>query len=217
MPLPDYSESLIDRDANGTCCGASSCEFSRNTRDGRVSYQESSAEASVGKALKYESPKSACDSALLAAFELDEEEGRAEGFIVRQADNEAVISRDNSSGPRSPTGKGEQGMNGTILDYSVQTSSGLITGDDGNRYNFVGAEWKDQAIPNRGTRVDFEAQGGDAVAIYRAMAAPSAGGIGGTLDGVLGSERTKVVAGLLGILLGWAGAHKFYLGIKRPQ
>ena len=104
-------------------------------------------------------------------------------------------------------------MNGTILDYSVQTSSGLITGDDGNRYNFVGAEWKDQAIPNRGMRVDFEAQGGDAVAIYRAMAAPSAGGISGTLDGVMGSERTKVVAGLLGIFLGWTGVHKFYLGI----
>ena len=217
LPLPDYSENLIDRDANGTYRGASSCEFSGNTRDGRVSYQESSGEASVGKALKYDSPKSACDLELLAAFELDEEEGRAEGFIVRQADNEAVISQDNSSGPRSPTGKGEQAMNGTILDYSVQTSSGLITGDDGNRYNFVGAEWKDQAIPNRGTRVDFEAQGGDAVAVYRAMPAPSAGGIGGTLDGVLGSERTKVVAGLLGILLGWAGAHKFYLGIKRPQ
>ena len=107
-------------------------------------------------------------------------------------------------------------MNGTILDYSVQTSSGLITGDDGNRYNFVGAEWKDQAIPNRGTRVDFEAQGGDAVAVYSAMPAAGAGGIGGTLDGVLGSERTKVVAGLLGIFLGWAGAHKFYLGMKRP-
>ena len=92
-------------------------------------------------------------------------------------------------------------MNGTILDYSVQTSSGLITGDDGNRYNFVGAEWKDEAIPNRGTRVDFEAQGGDAVAVYRAMPAPSAGGIGGTLDGVLGSERTRLVAGLLGYSL----------------
>ena len=217
MPLPDYSESLIDRDANGTCCGASSCEFSGNTRDGKVPYQESSGEASVGIALEYESPKSASDLELLVAFELDEEEGRAEGFIVSLSDNEAIISQDNSSGPRSPTGKGEQAMNGTILDYSVQTSSGLITGDDGNRYNFVGAEWKDQAIPNRGTRVDFEAQGGDAVAVYPAMAAPSSGGISGTLDGVLGSERTRLVAGLLGILLGWAGAHKFYLGIKRPQ
>ena len=32
----------------------------------------------------------------------------------------------------------------------------------------------------------------------------------------MGSEKTKVVAGLLGIFLGWAGVHKFYLGIKGP-
>ena len=107
-------------------------------------------------------------------------------------------------------------MNGQVLDYSVQTNSGLITGDDGNRFSFVGAEWKDQAIPNRGMRVDFEAQGSDAVAIYRAASAPGAGGIGGALEGVMGSEKTKVVAGLLGIFLGWAGVHKFYLGIKKP-
>ena len=106
-------------------------------------------------------------------------------------------------------------MNGQILDYSAQTNSGLIAGDDGNRYSFVGTEWKDQAIPNRGMRVDFEAQGGDAVVIYRAVSA-SSGGIGGALEGVMGSEKTKVVAGLLGIFLGWAGVHKFYLGIKKP-
>ena len=106
-------------------------------------------------------------------------------------------------------------MNGQILDYSAQTNSGLIAGDDGNRYNFVGAEWKDQAIPNRGMRVDFEAQGGDAVAIYRAVPASGAG-IGGALEGVMGSEKTKVVAGLLGIFLGWTGVHKFYLGINKP-
>ena len=64
-------------------------------------------------------------------------------------------------------------------------------------------------------RVDFEAQGGDAVAIYRAVSASGAG-IGGALEGVMGSEKTKVVAGLLGIFLGWAGGHKFYLGIKKP-
>ena len=65
----------------------------------------------MGIALKYESPKSASDLELLAAFELDEE-GGAEDFIFTQADNEAIIGRDNSSGPVSPTGKGEQGMNG---------------------------------------------------------------------------------------------------------
>ncbi len=61
-------------------------------------------------------------------------------------------------------------------------------------------------------RVDFEAQGGDAVATYRAVSASGAG-IGGALEGV---EKTKVVAGLLAIFLGWAGVHKFYLGIKKP-
>ncbi len=106
-------------------------------------------------------------------------------------------------------------MNGQNLDYSPQTNSGLIAGDDGNRYSFVGAEWKDQAVPNRGMRVDFEAQGGDAVATYRAVSASGAG-IGGALEGVMGSEKTKVVARLLAIFLGWAGVHKFYLGIKKP-
>ena len=37
-------------------------------------------------ALEYESPKSASDLELLAAFELDEEEGRAEGFTIRLSD-----------------------------------------------------------------------------------------------------------------------------------
>ena len=57
--------------------------------------------------------------------------------------------------------------------------------------------------------MDFEAQGSDAVAIYRAMSASGAG-IGGAIEGVIatGSDKTKVVAGLLGIFLGWAGVHK---------
>ena len=65
-------------------------------------------------------------------------------------------------------------MNGQVLDYSAQTNSGLITGDDGNRYNFVGTEWKDQAIPNRGMRVDFEAQGSDAVSHLSCYGRPPA-------------------------------------------
>lgn len=36
------------------------------------------------------------------------------------------------------------------------------------------------------------------------------GGTGGS------GEKTKVAAGLLGILLGWSGAHKFYLGYNVP-
>ena len=79
-----------------------------------------------------------------------------------------------------------------------------------------GQNGKTRTVPNRGMRVDFEAQGGDAVAIYRALSASGAGGVGGALEGVMGSEKTKVVAGLLAIFLGWAGVHKFYLGFKKP-
>lgn len=99
-------------------------------------------------------------------------------------------------------------MNGSVLEYSVQTNSGMVSGDDGNRYGFVGAEWKDQAIPHRGMRVDFVAAGNDATAIYRAA---SDFGIGD----ILGAEKTRLAAGLLAIFLGWAGVHKFYLGINR--
>ena len=61
LPRPDCSENLIVRDRNGTYYGASSCEFSGNIRDGKVPYQESSGEASVGIALEYELPESASD------------------------------------------------------------------------------------------------------------------------------------------------------------
>ena len=86
LSRPDCSENLIVLDGNGTYYGASNCEFSGNIRDGKIPYQESSGKASVGIALEYELPESASDLELLAEFELDEEEGRAEGFIIRLSD-----------------------------------------------------------------------------------------------------------------------------------
>lgn len=46
-------------------------------------------------------------------------------------------------------------MKGSILDFSIQHNSGVITGDDQNRYYFNGAEWRGQTPPNRGDKVDF--------------------------------------------------------------
>ena len=54
----------------------------------------------------------------------------------------------------------------------MQTSTGLITGDDGKRYSFLSSEWKESAPPNRGTAVDFEIQDGKAEAIYIVAAPP---------------------------------------------
>lgn len=95
-------------------------------------------------------------------------------------------------------------MKGQVLDFSIQTNSGIISGADGQRYTFTGAEWKPQQAPTRGMAVDFEAFGGEARAIYREVAGQ-------------GSEpKSKVAAGVLGILLGGLGIHKFYLGFVGP-
>jgi hypothetical protein len=65
-------------------------------------------------------------------------------------------------------------MQGKILDFSVQTNSGIISGDDQQRYSFVGSEWKEQQLPKRGMSVDFDVNtDGHATAIYAALASPN--------------------------------------------
>ena len=93
-------------------------------------------------------------------------------------------------------------MKGYILDYTVQTNSGLISGDDNQRYNFRGADWKEPHLPCRGMRVDFVAVGDAATEIY-----------GGAEPAHI---QIKIAAGVLAILLGWLGIHKFYLGYTGP-
>ena len=64
-------------------------------------------------------------------------------------------------------------MLGNILDYNIQSNSGLISGDDGLRYAFVGAEWMDSSkFPVRGLRVDFEVREGNAAGIFLAVQNP---------------------------------------------
>lgn len=62
-------------------------------------------------------------------------------------------------------------MKGQLLDYSVQTNSGVISGDDGLRYTFFGSDWKDDVSPSRGMVVDFDTQDKNAVAIYQVLSA----------------------------------------------
>ena len=38
-------------------------------------------------------------------------------------------------------------MKGKILDYSFQQNSGVIAGDDGNRYTFENHDWKGEGLP----------------------------------------------------------------------
>ncbi len=61
-------------------------------------------------------------------------------------------------------------MKGSILDFSIQTNTGIISADDQNRYNFTGAEWRGQRPPARGDRVDFDIDNaGSAIQIFTAL------------------------------------------------
>ena len=65
-------------------------------------------------------------------------------------------------------------MTGQILDYSIQTNTGAISGDDGNRYTFSGGDWQESGAPRIGTRVDFAPEGNVATGIYSEMPSSAA-------------------------------------------
>lgn len=74
-------------------------------------------------------------------------------------------------------------MKGQILDFSIQNGGGLISGEDGKRYPFKSKEWKEQGIPTRGMKVDFDIdETGQAVAVYKALGASSTGNENGQLS-----------------------------------
>jgi phage shock protein PspC (stress-responsive transcriptional regulator) len=102
-------------------------------------------------------------------------------------------------------------MKGDILDFSIQSNSGLISGEDGKRYTFAGAEWKDSNLPTRGLKVDYDVQDGKAVAVYLAIGTSATVGSVGTLDkrpleyqGFYRSSDEKTLGGVCGGL-----AHKW--------
>ena len=53
-------------------------------------------------------------------------------------------------------------MKGKVLDYNIQESKGIISGDDGQRYSFESSEWKNNISPKVNQFVDFEIDGKNA-------------------------------------------------------
>ena len=129
-------------------------------------------------------------------------------------------------------------MTGQVLDYSIQTNEGIISGDDSQRYRFAGADWPGASAPVRGTLVDFDIEDGNrAVSIYLVDAvAPPATPVAQQPPTVAvpvaqqpppvqpyptpptyqqpaaSGGKVRMTAALLALLLGGFGIHKFYLG-----
>ena len=119
-------------------------------------------------------------------------------------------------------------MTGQVLDYSIQTNEGIISGDDNQRYRFAGSDWPGASAPARGTLVDFDiADGNRAVSIYlindspaptpRPTAPPTLTPATATSAG-----SGRMSGGFIGIMTGkrvtnallWGGLAAFLLGMS---
>ena len=117
-------------------------------------------------------------------------------------------------------------MKGKILDYNIQESTGIISGDDGRRYSFSNSEWKASESPKVNQTVDFEAQDGVANAIYlvKAQIPDFASTLNiegsearkGAVYGAIGSGLTFFsIIPFLGILFLIAGIVLEFMGVKK--
>lgn len=82
-------------------------------------------------------------------------------------------------------------MRGQILSVDGASRTGLVLGNDGNRYSFAGADWRGQKAPLAGNEVDFVADGGTAREIY---------GVSGRRDHYGSEIDNSVTLGWLGII-----------------
>jgi len=96
-------------------------------------------------------------------------------------------------------------MQGTILEASFQSNSGIIAGEDGGRYSFSANQWRANGIPHKGQRVDFLPSDDGATEIYPLQSTSD-------FPSLIAGEKNRTIAALFAIVLGSFGAHKFYLG-----
>jgi TM2 domain-containing membrane protein YozV len=108
-------------------------------------------------------------------------------------------------------------MRGKVLSYQDLEGTGIISGDDGQRYSFVRGDLQDGVRTVRvGADVDFQTDGDKASAIYvMGSGSAAADSLNEAVESFSSGEKNKVVAGILAILLGALGIHKFYLGLTQ--
>lgn len=99
-------------------------------------------------------------------------------------------------------------MQGNILEYNLQNSTGIISGDDGKRYTFKNTEWKSSDIhPAQGIKVDFSLEGDNATAIYATTTSQNNQTVLKAQQSA-GLAVVSLVFGIIGFISSW-----FLLGI----
>ncbi|PRM98548.1 DUF996 domain-containing protein [Aliarcobacter cryaerophilus] len=117
-------------------------------------------------------------------------------------------------------------MKGKILDYNIQESTGIISGDDGERYSFSNSEWKASESPKVNQTVDFEIDGQSAKAIYllKSQVTDFASSLNidgsearkGAVFAAIGSGLTFLsIIPILGILFLVGGIILEFIGVKK--
>uniref|UniRef100_UPI00404733F9 hypothetical protein n=1 Tax=Aliarcobacter sp. TaxID=2321116 RepID=UPI00404733F9 len=83
-------------------------------------------------------------------------------------------------------------MKGKILDYSIQNSTGIISGDDGIRYQFSNSQWKSDKAPTVNQKVDFIIENNEAKEIYLEISSGiNTDEIKSRINEIQGSEKIK--------------------------
>lgn len=96
-------------------------------------------------------------------------------------------------------------MQGQILQLQAERRSGVILGNDGNRYSFLEMDWKGGDAPAAGLNVDFIAADGRAAEIFplpsQTGSAPSAAPARPQpmVSAAAAAEGSSVLLGLIGI------------------
>ncbi len=92
-------------------------------------------------------------------------------------------------------------MRGKILFYDAMGNNGKISGNDGNRYDFVRLDWKGNGEPKEGKEVDFDIVEGKAKDIF-------------VVQNAIANQEGKsfLTTLILAIFLGYLGIHRFYTG-----
>ena len=92
-------------------------------------------------------------------------------------------------------------MKGQVLGFDG--NNGVITTEDGKRYNFTKEDWKESQTPNKGDKVDFTAQEDNAKDIYLIEASSNSLQLPTETKQILSQAGLFAGLGIIGIFLGW--------------